>query len=99
MTKKKIFLIIPFAIAIATMAKCWIEIISSNYVPQWQNYSAILGAIGVIYFLFKNLTQALIATGVFFIIGTLNGLSLTADIETTTLRIFGLETPPFNSFP
>lgn len=97
MIKKKLLLAIPLFIALATIIRCWIEILISNRIAQWQHYSAILCAIIVIYFFFKNLPQALIATGIFFVVGTVNGFSMTSNIETSWITIFGVPSPPFNS--
>jgi hypothetical protein len=97
MALKKILLAIPLFIAIGCIIDSWITILTSDYTIRWQHYTALVFLAIVIYFYFKNFTKAVISTGVFFIIGTLNMFSMTADIETMNLGIGPLITPPFNS--
>jgi hypothetical protein len=97
MMTKRILLVIPFLIAVAKITRCWTEIITSDTWPRWQHFSAIICMSIAVYLYFQSLTHAAIAIGVFLIIGTLNGFSMTLDIETTKIGIFGIYTPPFNS--
>jgi hypothetical protein len=94
---KRILLLIPLVIAIATIVRCWIEIATSNINAQWQHYSAIIFAAVVLYFYFKSFAYAVISVGAFLLLGTLNGFSLTSRIETTRIGFAGLTSPPFNS--
>ena len=93
---KRILLLIPFVIAIATIVRSWIEIATTDINAQWRHYTAIVFTIVALYFYFKSFTHAVIAVGAFFLLGTLNGFSMTSGVETSRLTIAGLTTPPFN---
>jgi hypothetical protein len=94
---KRILLLIPFLIAIATIVRCWIEIATSDTAAQWRHYSAVLFVVVTVYFYFKSFIHAVISVGVFLLLGTLNVFSMTSHVETTWVGIAGLKTPPFNA--
>ena len=97
MVLKKILLVIPLLIAIGFIIDSWVTILTGDYVVRWQHYTALVFLAIVIYFYFKSFTMAVISTGVFLVLGTVNMFSMTADIETTKFGIGSLRTPPFNS--
>jgi hypothetical protein len=94
---KRILLAIPLIIVIGYLIDCWIEIASRGISILWQHYVAIFLLAVVIYFFLKDFTKAVISTGIFLLAGTFNLFSMTADINTTTVRIGSVELIPFNS--
>jgi len=95
-TTKRLLQFIPFIIAIGTIVRCWIEILTSNLIAQWQHYSAIALVAITIYFALKSATYSAISVGLFLLLGTMNAFSMTSTIESFQLRIAGLMTPPLN---
>ena len=64
-------------------------------VKTWQHYVA-LGLFAVLVFLFfKSFNKTVIATGLYLLLATFNGLSMTPEIITSWFRIGPVETPPF----
>ncbi|MGN6195821.1 MAG: hypothetical protein ACTHOB_12845 [Ginsengibacter sp.] len=95
MTKKKILLFIPLIIITALLIYCWTTILFTDIIATWQHYMA-LGLFAVLVFLyFKSFNNTIIATGLYLLLATFNGLSMTPTINTSWFRIGTLETPPF----
>lgn len=87
MTKKKVLLLIPLLIIGGLIAYTWITLFGEDYTPIWRHYVA-LGLFVVLVFLFvKNFTKAVLATGLYLILGTCNLLTLTAS---TVWNSFGV---------
>ena len=95
MKKKKILLLIPLAVVAGLLIYSWAKILTTDIAARWENYLAVGLFIIPVYLFFKNFTSAVIATGIYLLVGTFGGFSLTADIAITWIRIGPLETPPF----
>jgi len=95
MTKKKILLLIPLIIITGLLIYCWTTILFTDIIATWQHYVA-LGLFAVLVFLyFKSFSKTVIATGLYLLVATFNGLSMTPEINTSWFRIGPVETPPF----
>lgn len=78
MTRQKIRLLIPLVIIGGLILYSWITLLVEGYIPIWRHYIA-LGLFGLLIFLFvKDFTKAVVATGLYLLLGTCNLLSLTA---------------------
>ena len=78
MTKKKILLLIPLIIIGVLIAYSWITLLIQEYIPIWRHYIALSLFALLIFLYIKNFTKAVIATGIYLLLGTCNFLSLTA---------------------
>lgn len=94
--KKKILLLIPLLLIAWQLVDCWVTILFGDGFVRWQHYVALSLFAVLIFFYFKSFTKAVIATGVFLVLGTCNAFSMTVDINKTWFGIGPIETPPFN---
>jgi hypothetical protein len=77
-TKKKIRLLIPLIIIGGLISYTWLTLLVEGYTAIWRHYIA-LGLFGFLIFLFvRDFTKAVVATGLYLLLGTFNLLSLTA---------------------
>ena len=94
MTKRKLFLATPLAIAGGLLIYCWIIILSTDNLANWRHYFGLALFLMLIFFYFRSYKLTLIGTGIYFLLATFNLLSMTAEITTSWLRIGSVETPP-----
>lgn len=94
MTKQKIFILIPLAIAAGLLIYCWTIILSIDTLATWRHYVGIVLFLTLIFFYFKSYKLTVIGTGIYFLLATFNVLSMTAEISTSWLRIGPVQTPP-----
>ncbi len=80
MSKRRIFLLIPIAIIAGFLIYTWFLILSTNLIATWRHYTGLILFAPVLYFLFRNFKIAVLATGIYLIIGTFNLLSITTDV-------------------
>lgn len=80
MRKRRIFLLIPIAVVTAFLLYTWYQIIFTTHWATWRHYTGIILFAPVVYFLFTSYKKALLATGIYLILGTLNLLAITQDI-------------------
>lgn len=99
MTKQKILLLIPLTIVAGFLVYSWGAILFINATITWRHCLALTFFVALIYLYFKSFTKTVLATGLYFIIGTCNLLTLTPAVTTNSygLRIGSLEiwTPTF----
>lgn len=96
MTKKgKILFFIPFAILTISMIYCWGYFILTNSHPYFANYAGLLLFLPLLYFLFKDKTlkKAIVFTGVYLLLATINLVSF---LPFQTTSFFNLTTGSFH---
>lgn len=94
MTRQKLFLSIPLAIVAGLLIYCWTIILSTETLATWRHYVGFGLFLILIFFYFKSYKLTVIGTGIYFLLGTFNVLSITAEISTSWLRIGPVQTPP-----
>jgi hypothetical protein len=94
MTRRKIFLLIPLLVAAGLLINCWTIILSTDTLADWRHYLGLGLFLILIFFYFKDFRLTIIGTGIYFLLGTFNALAMTAEINTSWLRIGPIETPP-----
>jgi len=95
-TKKgKILFFIPFFILTISVVYCWGDIILTNSHPYFSNYLGLLLFLPLIYFLFKDKTlkKAIVLTGVYLLLSTINLVSF---LPFKTTSFFSLTTGSFD---
>ncbi|MFN4316389.1 MAG: hypothetical protein ACK4E0_19045 [Chitinophagaceae bacterium] len=94
MTRRKLFLTTPLAIAAGILIYCWDVILSTDYVATWRHYVGLASFLMLIFFYFRSYKLTIIGTGIYFLLAAFNLLSMTAEITTSSFRIGSIETPP-----
>ncbi len=94
MTKQKVFLLIPLIIIAGFIVYCWTIIFATDILATWRHYVGLGLFLILIFFYFKSSKLAIIGTGLYLFLGTINVLSISAEIKTSWLRIGQVETPP-----
>jgi hypothetical protein len=95
-TKKgKILFFIPFTILTISMIYCWGYLILTNSHPYFANYTGLLFFLPLLYFLFKDkkLKKAIVLTGVYLLLATINLVSF---LPFQTTSFFNLTTGSFD---
>ena len=87
MTKQKILILLPLLVIGGLIIYSWIIILFTNVMATWQHWTALLLFIVIAFLFFKNFKWAVLATGVYLILGTINLLSLTPSVITNTYGI------------
>lgn len=99
MKKQKILLLIPLTIVAGLLAYSWATILFTDVVATWRHYVAVGLFIALMFLFFRSATKTVLATGLYFIIGTCNFLTLTPSVTTNSygLKIGSAEmwTPSF----
>ncbi|MGN6533861.1 MAG: hypothetical protein ACTHK0_19120 [Ginsengibacter sp.] len=91
--KQKILLLIPLAIITGLLIYSWSTFLLTNTSANWRHYLA-LGLFAVlVYFYFKSFAGAVIATGLYLLLATLNALSMTPQKITYWFSINSIESP------
>jgi hypothetical protein len=67
----------------------------TDIIATWQHYVALVLFAVLVLMYFKSFSKCLLATGFYLLIATFNGLSMTAEINTSWFRIGPVETPHF----
>lgn len=89
-TKKRKFLFfIPFSILTITLIYSWYTFIFTGNIAAFPQYLGLLLFLPVIYFLFKDKTlkKAIVLTGLYLILATINLLSFLPFVTATSLGI------------
>lgn len=94
MTKQGIRLLIPLIITGCLLVYCWIILISTDIVATWRHYAGLGLFLLLILLFLKSYKSALIGSAVYFLLGTFNVLSVTADISVSWFKIGPVETIP-----
>jgi hypothetical protein len=94
MNKQKIRILIPLAIIAAFVIYTWCNIIFSIYVATWRHYIGLIGFFILVFLFFTSQNNATIATGVFLLLATFNGLAITLTINTSGITVMSFSTPP-----
>ena len=94
MTKPKKQILVPIIIIGSLLAYCWIIILATDVTATWRHYVGMILFIGLILQFFKSISKANIATGIYLLLATFNGLAITPEINTSWLAIGPLVTPP-----
>ncbi len=97
--KQKILLLIPLGLITGLIIYSWISFLLTDMTPTWRHYSALVLFAVLVYLYFKSFAKTVIATGLYFLLATLNALSMTPERITGWSR-FGtplgsIETPHF----
>lgn len=80
MNKPKILLFIPLAVVAGFLIYTWWQIMFVTHWATWRHYTGLILFVAVLYLMFTNFKIAVVAAGVYLIIGTLNLLSITQDV-------------------
>ena len=94
MTRQKLSLSIPLAIAAGLLIYCWTIILSTETLATWRHYVGLGLFLILTIFYFKSYKLTVIGTGIYFLLATFNLLSMTAEVTTSWLRIGPVQTPP-----
>jgi len=103
-TKGKIFFFIPLGLIGILLIYSWIVFLTSPNVAVLTHYLGLLLFLPIIYFLYKDKTfkKAIVLTGVYLILGTINLLSFLPFIMTSswgiTIGSLNIWTPRLNGF-
>jgi len=89
MTKQKILILIPLILIAVMIGKSWIDILTTDSLATWRNYTAILFFLPLIYLFFasKSIKTIILSTGFFLVVGIFNAYTLTLDVVTETFGI------------
>ena len=87
--KEKILFFIPFSILTISLIYSWYTFIFTDNVAVFSHYLGLLLFLPVIYFLFKDKTlkKAIVLTGVYLIIATINLVSFLPFVSTSSFGI------------
>ena len=96
MTKQKILLLIPLIIIAGLLIYSFTIFINTGYILTWRHDLAFGLFLVLITLFFKKFRIAVVATGLYLIIGTCNLLTMTQEVRTSWFTIFSLETPHIN---
>ena len=103
MRKRNFLLLVPLAIIAGILIYCWILFLFTPVVPTWRHYVALLLFVPLIFLYYKQFSRAVLATGIYLIMGTINLLALLPSITTTSygMRLGSAEiwTPDFQLLP
>jgi hypothetical protein len=103
MNKQKTLALIPITLIAALLVYTSSIILFTNINASWMHYVGLLLFLALPYPQFKNIKIGLFATGIYLILGTINLLSLTPSIITSTfgLRVgsIALWIPSFQPLP
>ena len=104
-TKKRKFLFfIPFSILTITLIYSWYTFIFTDNIAVFSHYLGLLFFLPVIYFLYKDksLKKAIVLTGVYLILATINLLSFIPFVMTSSFGIsigsINIWSPSLNGF-
>ncbi len=100
MKKDKIKILIPIALIGAILAYCWSIFLFTDVVAIFGHYVALILYLVPIYFFRKNLTWAVLSTGLYLLLATFTIAELTPTIYTYTegvtfFQSFTITTPRF----
>ena len=93
MTKEKKLLLIPLIIMTILLSYCWAVILTTDILATWRHYIGLTLFIIIVFLFFKNLIAATIGTGIYLLLATFNLLAMTAQINTSGIRIGEVSTP------
>ncbi len=94
MTRQKILVLIPLVIVAGLLIYCWTIILLTDTLATWRHYVGLGLFLILIFFYFKSYKLTAIGTGIYLLLATFNVLAMTAEINTSWLRIGPVETPP-----
>ena len=94
MTKNKILLLIPLAITGSIFLYCWAIILTTDFLATWRHYAVLILFVPLVFMFFKDVRKAILATGIYLLLGTFNGLAITPAIDTFWIGSHSLHTPP-----
>jgi hypothetical protein len=87
LTKQKVRLLIPLSIVGGLILYTWNTLLIEGYIPIWKHYIALCLFAFLIYLFLKDFRKAVVATGIYLLLGTCNLLSLT---PSTVWNSYGL---------
>ena len=102
--KKKNLFFIPFSILTITLIYFWCTFIFTENIAAFSHYIGLLLFLPVIYFLFKDKTlkKAIVLTGAYLLLATINLLSFLPFVMTTSFGIsigsINIYLPSLNGF-
>ena len=101
MRKKRILLLVPIVLIACSIMYSWYVLLSEAYIPHWKHYMALAALLPVLYFYFRkdDFNPALIATGLYLILGIISVLSLEPGVQTSSFSIhigITISTPSIN---
>ena len=94
MTRQKIFISIPLAIAAGLLIYSWTIFLLTEALASWRHYVGLVLFFVLTLFYFKSYKFTIVGTGIYFLLATFNMLSMTAEITTSWLSIGPVRTPP-----
>lgn len=92
-SKEKMRLFIPLAIVAGFLAYCWTLFAVTDAAATWKHYLGLYLFLFIIYLAYSNSSLALIATGIYLLLGVFGLLAMTAHITTHGIRIGPISTP------
>mgnify|MGYP006333274477 CR=1 FL=1 len=95
---KYILLLVPLTVVAGQLVFCWWNIFTSDYTPVTKHYLGIIFSIILLIFCLQGFPKALLATGIFLLLGMTNLFSLTPLIISSQFRIGPIKLPPFQPF-
>lgn len=91
MSKQKILALIPLVITAGILIYTWSAILFTDVNSTWMHYVGLFLYLPLPYLHFKRFKVGLLATGIYFVLGTINLFSLTPSIISSS---FGLTIGP-----
>jgi hypothetical protein len=102
--KRKLLFFIPFSILTISLIYSWYTFIFTDNIAVFSHYLGLLFFLPVIYFLYKDksLKKAIVLTGVYLILATINLFSFMPFVITSSFGIsigsIDIWSPSFNGF-
>lgn len=94
MAKNKLLQSIPLILIAGLLIYAWAVISTTDIMATWRHFTALGLFLILILCYWKNSKLAIIGTGFYLILATLNLLSMTAVIRTNWIRIGPFTSPP-----
>ena len=93
MSKQKTHILIPLIILTIIFIYCWIIIITTETTAIWKHYFGLLFFLSICIYFYIYIKIAIIAVGIFLLLGTINLLAFTPIISTFGFNIGSMKTP------
>jgi hypothetical protein len=84
MIKQKIALLIPISIVAILIIYTWVYNLTNGLFGLWKHYLTLVLFLPIVYLFFNNYKGAIIATGLYLLLGTFGLLALTPRLTTTS---------------
>jgi hypothetical protein len=99
MKSYRLYILMPFVAIAICLLYSWGKLFIEGYSPNWRHYLSVLMFVPVVYFVLKSDRHALLAIGVFLMLGVFHLLTFTYDLRTVTFGVGFVSLPPIEPLP